>query len=144
MRSLRLARLAAKAELLRLRQLLRRQAIRGLFALAAAVFLFAALACLHVAAALALAARMTPVQAVLILAAVDAVIAIVLLAVAARDRPGAVEREALAVRKAAVEQTVEAALVAAFVARLRRIRSLRDMFDVVAAAFAGWVFGARR
>ena len=78
MRSVTFARIAAQAELLRLRHLVRRQAMRVVFAVVAATFLLAALIGLHVACALLLAEYLSPVQASLIVAGVDLVVAIVL------------------------------------------------------------------
>ncbi len=107
MRSVTLARVAAQAELLRLRRLARRQAMRAAFASVAVVFLVAALVGGHVAAAMALTTYVQPIYAVLILAAVDLVIAVILLLVAARNTPDQIEREALQVRLAAQEPGIE-------------------------------------
>ena len=144
MRSLRLARIAARAELLRLRHFLRRHAIRAMLGAAAFLFLLAALAGLHVAAVLALADRVTLIGAVLIVAGVDGLLAIVLAVFAARDAPGAVELEALQVRRAAVDEAVETAVLTALLGRLLRVRSLRGLVDIVAALLAGWAAGTRR
>jgi hypothetical protein len=143
-RSLQLARIAAQAEFLRLRQLLRRQATRAAFGLAAAVFLLAALTGVHVAGAMALAERFTPVQAVLIVAGIDAAIAIVLAVFAARDVPSPVELEALRLRRTAVDQAVDTELLAALFGRLRRVRSVRGLFDLLVTALAAWLLGIRR
>jgi hypothetical protein len=143
-RSLRLARIAAKAELLRLRHMLRRQAIRAALAGAAVVFLLASVAGAHVAGVLALAERVTLVDAVLIVAGIDVVIAIVFAALAARDVPGSVERAALRLRRTAVEQAVDTAVLSSLLARLERARSAREVFAIVAAAVVAWLLGARR
>jgi uncharacterized membrane protein (DUF485 family) len=142
-RGLRLARIAAQAELLRLRALLRRQATRVAFAVVAGFFLLAALVGAHVAGAMALAEHVTPIQAALIVAGIDLLIAIILAAIAARDTPGAVEREALALRREAVDQAIETAMVASLLRRLLRARSWRDLTDVAATALAAWVVGNR-
>jgi len=144
MRSLSLARIAAQAELLRLRHLLRRQAVRVVLGAAAALFLLATLAGLHVAGALALAEHVTTIQAVLIVAAVDAVLAIALGLLAARDAPSAVEREALQVRRAATDQLVETVVLTALLRRLVQVRSFREFLSLVATAVAAWVAGSRR
>lgn len=143
MRAIRLARVAAQAEALRLRHLLRRQVTRVALAAVAAVFALGALIALHIAGAMALAEHISVIQSVLVVAGADAVVAIVLLAVAARDVPGAVEREALQLRRTAVAQAMDAVVLATIFAGLRRVRSLRDLYGVVASALAAWIVGAR-
>lgn len=140
---LRLARIAARAEYFRLRALGRRQAGRVLLAALAALFLFAAVAGGHVAGVMALAAYVTPIQAVVIVAGVDLLLAIMLAALAARDVPGEVEREALALRRAAIEEAVETVALATLFRRLLRARSWRDFSGIAAAALAAWVVGKR-
>jgi hypothetical protein len=120
-RTLELARVAARAELLYVRRLLRRQGMRATLALVAALFLLAALAALHVAAALALRAVVTPLQAVLIVCAADTAIGLVLALLAARDRPGAAEREAVALRDEACAAVARTAANAALIASLLRL-----------------------
>ncbi len=144
MRAIRLARVAAQAEALRLRQLLRRQVTLVALAAFAGVFALGALIALHIAGAGALAEHISVIQSVLVVAGADAVVAIVLLAVAARDVPGAVEREALQLRRTAVAQAMDAVVLATIFAGLRRVRSLRDLYGVVASALAAWIVGARR
>jgi hypothetical protein len=143
-RSYRLARVAAQAEILRVRHLLRRQVIRAALAAGAVVFVLAALVGLHVAAVMALEERVTPIEAVAIVAAADAVIAIVLAILAARDVPGLAEQEALRVRRLAVEEAVETAVVIALLRRLLRVRSFADFRDVVVATLAAWMVGGKR
>ncbi len=110
----------------------------------ASLFALAALGALHVAGGMALAEYVTTIHAVLIVAGIDAVVAFVLLAVAARDVPGAVEREALRLRRDAIDQALEAVVLTTVLSSLRRVRSLRELYGVVAAALAGWVVGGRR
>jgi membrane protein implicated in regulation of membrane protease activity len=141
-RGFHLARVAAKAELLRLKSLLRRQAMRIVLAIVAGVFLVSMLAWLHVAAAIALTGWVKPVWSVLIVAAADAVIAIILLVLAARNAPGRVEREALQVRRDAVHNAIETVMLASLVARLGRVRSFRDLLALVITA-GGTVFATR-
>ena len=144
MRGLRLARIAAQAELLRLRCLLRRQAIRALLAVVATVFLLGALAGAHVAAVLALMQRYTALTSVLIVVGVDLAIAVVLGLFAAGNGPGRAEREALRVRRVATEQAVEAVAVAGLIAGVRRVRSVRELFGFLVAAAVAVLFGSRR
>jgi arginine exporter protein ArgO len=143
MRTLELPRIAARAEGFRLRALLRRQAIRALLGFIAAMFLLVALAAANVAGAMALAERMPPIEAVLIMAGIDVLVAIVLAALAARDVPSDVEREALAVRRAAVNQAIETVVVASLIRRLFRARSMREVSDVASTVVASWMVGKR-
>ncbi len=124
--------------------MLRRQAVRAVLAVLAVVFVLAALACVHVAGIVALADHVTPIQALLIVAGIDVVIALILAAFAARDVPGRVEREALQVRITAVEEAVEAVVVVSLLRRLVRARSLRELVEVATATGVTWYMGKRR
>jgi hypothetical protein len=143
-RSLSLGRIAAQAELLRLRHMARRQMARAVLGAAALVFALAALAALHVAGAFELRKYVTTVEAVLIVAGIDAVIAIILGIAAARDVPGEIERQALQVRQTATEHMIETVALAALLRQILRVRSWREFAAVVAAALSAWVVGARR
>jgi uncharacterized membrane protein YhaH (DUF805 family) len=105
MRTLRLARVAAEAEALRLHARAERVAFRIAMALVGMIFLAGALVCLHVAAWywLRLSAGWGQPGTAAAMAAADLVIAIVLGVIAARSRPSRVEQEALAVRQHAME-----------------------------------------
>jgi hypothetical protein len=103
MRSLRLARIAAEAEGLRLRQRAKRTAVRLAFGVVALVFLAGALAFAHIAAWFWLRLDWEARHASLILAGADLVLAVFLALLAARSSPGRVEREALAVRQRAID-----------------------------------------
>lgn len=98
MRSLHLARIAAEAEQLRLRRMTRRTARRVFLVVFAVFFLLAALGVGHLAIWLALQPTLTPLQAMLAVGAGDLVIALVLIGLASRSSPDAVEREARRVR----------------------------------------------
>lgn len=102
MRTLELAKVAAAAETLRLRRIVRRQALRAVFGAVAAVFALAALVVLHVVAWQALLLLVSPIQATLIVLAVDVAIAIALGVMAMRDVPDAVEQEAKQIRTQAL------------------------------------------
>lgn len=145
MRSLQLARIAAQAEGLRWRGLLRRQAIRVALGVVAAVFALACLAALHVAAAIALLHQQVPLlYAVLIVAAVDLVIALVLALLAARDVPGPVEREAVQVREAARKQVLEAAALTTLAGPALRLLGARKFYGLALAALTARYLGGRR
>lgn len=122
MRLVRLGRIAAQAEILRLRRLVRRQIRRGIYGAVAGVFALGLLAWLHIALALWLASLMAPPFAALIVAGVDLVIVAIFGLLAASDTPDRIEREALVVRDEARAQMTEAAVMSVVVIPiLRRI-----------------------
>jgi hypothetical protein len=120
MRLVRLAKVAAAAEKLRLRRLVRRQLLRAVYGGVAVVFALALLASLHVAGGIALASWVGPAWAALIVAGVDLVIAAVFGVIAAGNEPDAVEREAMLVSQEARAQMAETAVMATMVAPLAR------------------------
>ncbi|HUN38793.1 MAG TPA: hypothetical protein VMU81_00740 [Acetobacteraceae bacterium] len=105
MRTLRLARIAAEAEGLRLRRQAQRMVVRAVIACIALVLLLWGLALAHVAAwfAIRVNGNVAPWATALIMAGGDAVIALFLLLITARSSPGQVEQEALEVRRRALE-----------------------------------------
>ena len=103
MRPLRLARIAAEAEGVRLRHRAQRTAVRVAFAMIALVFLAGTLAFLHVAGWFWLRLSWERQYAALILAGADFVLALLLALLAMRSSPDQVELEALAVRQRALE-----------------------------------------
>ncbi|MCW3473030.1 hypothetical protein [Limobrevibacterium gyesilva] len=109
---------------MRLRLLARRMGYRAVVAGACLMFAAAALAMVHVAIVLALASQLGLVQATLILAAADLLIAALLALLAARDHPGPAEREAALLRESAWrglrQQVVLAGLVTTLTNLLRR------------------------
>jgi hypothetical protein len=119
-------RAAAEAETLRLRAMARRMASRAVLAVVAILFMLAALVLVHVAAVLALAGHMDLLQAVLIVLALDLVVAVVLGLLAAHSAPSAAEREALVLRREAwrnLRQDFMLASVVSILVRLLRRRS---------------------
>ena len=142
MRVVRLARLAAQAEVLRLRRFARRQATRAALGATAAVFLLLCLAWLHVAGYFALLRTgILPLWASLVVAGVDVVIGLFFVVLALRDSPGPVEREALQVRRTAQAQIAEAAAMTAVVGPLLRSLGLRRITAVAVAALIARFFG---
>jgi hypothetical protein len=99
MRVIRLLEAAARAELLRLTAFGQRVAMRIVWAVVALVLAAAALACLHVAVVARLLESMTLIQASLVMAAVDAVLAVILAVLAMRGGQSRAERDALALRR---------------------------------------------
>jgi hypothetical protein len=103
MRTLRLARIAAEAEGVRLRQRARRTAIQAACAIVAMAFLVGAVVFAHIAAWFWLRLDWESRHAALIVAGADLVLAVVLALLAARSSPGRIELEALAVRRQALD-----------------------------------------
>ena len=95
--------IAAEAELLRLRFLMRRQARRGVFGAVAALFGVGVLALAEVTAWQALRLAVQPIAATLILLGINLAIAAVFGVLAARSAPSHTEREALRVRREALD-----------------------------------------
>lgn len=128
MRLVRLGKIAAQAEVLRLRRLVRRQIRRGIYGAVAGVFGLGLLAWLHIALALWLASMMAPPWAALIVAGVDLVILGGFGLLALSNTPDRIEREALVVRDEARAQMAEAAVVSVVVTPVLR----RVGLDVIA------------
>jgi uncharacterized membrane protein (DUF485 family) len=105
MNPVRLARVAAEAEMLRLRAMAGRYVRRIVFAVVALLFLLAVLIFVHIIAwyALNVSANLGFYSACLIVGGVDLLIGVVLLALASRSAPSSAEREAYAVRQRAIE-----------------------------------------
>ena len=103
MRSINLLKIAAEAELLRLRAMLARQARRAVFGGVAVIFVLAVLALAEMAGWQALRLKVEPIAATLILLGINLVIATAFGVLAARSAPGPTEREALRVRRQALE-----------------------------------------
>ena len=102
MRAVELAKVAANAEALRLRELASRQSMRAAYGAIAAVFGIGVLVLVHVVAYNILVKYVSPVVASLILLAFDLVVAGACGLKALKSVPGAVETEALAIRKQAL------------------------------------------
>ena len=103
MRSINLLRIAAEAELLRLRAMMARQGRRAAFGAIALVFGMAVLALAEIAGWQGLRLLVQPIPATLILLGINLVIAAVFGVLALRSVPGHTEREALQVRRQALE-----------------------------------------
>jgi hypothetical protein len=116
MRTVELAKVAAAAEALRLRRIARRQGIRVAFGAGAGLFGTIALLVLHVVGWHALQPMLTPLQASLVVLAVDVVLAAVFGFMASRDVPDAVEAEAKAIREQAVIELKQSLTVMGMVA----------------------------
>jgi hypothetical protein len=112
MRTLRLARVAAEAEGLRIRLMLQRTVRQAVLGIVALVLLILALGFAHIAIwyALRLGAGWTPPVTGAVMCGGDLVLAGILGAFAARSRPGTAEREALTVRRHALTTATGSAL----------------------------------
>ncbi len=106
MRTARLLRIAAEAEVLRLRRLARRNVIRAVVAAVAGVFFFGALCWFEVATYFWVHLNLGRISSTLIVVGGNLLVALLLLAIAglAWGRPGRVEIEALEVRERAQQQ----------------------------------------
>ena len=104
MRAWRLARVALEAETLRLSLRAKRTAIRIAVGYLAVAVLFCALCFAHLAAWFWPRDRLPPVETAGVFAAADLVLAAGLAWFALHSRPNAVERDALAVRRRALDE----------------------------------------
>ena len=103
MRAVELAKVAANAEALRLRELASRQSRRAIYGVVAAVFGIGVLVLLHVVAYNMMVPNVSPLVASLVLLAFDLIVAAVCGLKALKSVPGPVELEALAIRKQALQ-----------------------------------------
>jgi len=103
-KTLELAKLAGRAEMLRWRLVARRTAMRATLLLAGTLFLVAALVLLHALALAALAPHLGDMGAAAAVLAFDLVAALILIAAGLRLGPGTAEREAAMVREIATAE----------------------------------------
>jgi len=143
-----LARAAASAEVLRIKRLVRRQAFRAVYGLVAAVFALGALILLHVVGYTAMVPALTPLEASLVLLAIDVAIAAVLGTLAARGAPDPVEHEAKLVRDQAIAEMRESMAVGALVGPVGRLagRTLgrKHMYGLTLAALTARFLTGRK
>lgn len=121
MRPLRLARIAAEAEGLRLRHRIKRTVSRIIAGIIALVFLCGTLAFAHIAAWYWLRQAWQQQYVALTLGGADLLIALLLLVVASRSSPDQTELEALAVRQRALEGATASITVSAVVMQVLRL-----------------------
>ena len=120
MRSVNLLKIAAEAEVLRLRSMLARQARRAAFGASALIFSLIVLALAEIAGWQTLRLYVTGIVATLLLLGINLVLA-VLGAVAARSSPSRIEREALRVRREALDSAKGALSITAAFPLLRLV-----------------------
>ena len=133
MRAIRLVRVAAEAEKLRIKRLIRRMARRLAFAAVGAIFVLGVLVLLHLALWQYAVTLMQPIGASLSLAGLDAVIAVVLLALASRSGEDEIEVEAALLRDRAVDELKQSVAVVALLQPLARVFGKRTVFAVTLA-----------
>jgi len=143
MRAVELAKVAAAAEALRLRRMVRRQGMRAVYGAVAAVFAIAVLVSLHVVGYDLLASHLSPVVSALIVLVVDLVIAGIFGALAMRDSPDTVETEALEVRRQAVHEMRRAVTTMAVAGEVGSMILRRRAKAAVSSAPGGraWIVG---
>src|SRR5271165_6104150 len=105
MRPVRLARIAAEAEGVRLQRMMTRTVTRVIFAIIAVFFILGALVFAHIAAwyEVRVGLDQSYLATAGILGGADLLVAVVLGLLVSRSRPGRVEREAREVRRKAIE-----------------------------------------
>lgn len=121
MRTIDLGRTAAQAELLRIKRLIRRQAMRGVWGAVAAVFAIAVLVMIHVLAYVLLASVVAPVWAAVIVLAFDIVMAGIFGSIAASSKPDRIEAEARVVRDQALLEMRESVAISALLNPVGRV-----------------------
>jgi hypothetical protein len=124
-RSINLLKIAAEAELVRLRAWAARQGRRAAFGAAALVFALGVLTLAEVAGWQAFRLYVAPIYATLILLGINLVITVTFGLLAARSSPSHTEREALQVRRQAVEAARGSLVLTTVVPATRLLRSDR-------------------
>jgi hypothetical protein len=104
MRATSLIRVAAEAEVLRIRHLLKRQGMRAVLGLAGVVFILGVLVLANIAGWQVLRLYVSAISATLIMLGVNLLIAAIFGVLAARSSPSRTEREALEVRRRALQE----------------------------------------
>ena len=104
MRATNLTKVAAQAEVLRIQHMLKRQAVRAAFGLAALVFALGALVLANIASWQIMRIYVEPIYASLIMLGINLLVAIIFGLLAAISSPSQHEREALEVRRRALRE----------------------------------------
>ncbi len=103
MRVINLIKIAAESEVLRIQHMLKRQAMRVVFGLVTVLFGLAVLAVIETLVWQVLCSSMQPVYASLCLACINLVLSIAFGLMAMKSSPSRTEREALGVRRQAIQ-----------------------------------------
>jgi TRAP-type mannitol/chloroaromatic compound transport system permease large subunit len=120
-RTVRLLQVAAEAEILRLRYLMRRHGRRAAFGVLAAIFALSVLVILDVTGWQLLRLYVAAIYATLLLLGINLVIALVFGALAARSSVSSHEREALRIRQQALQEARGSLALAALVPITRSV-----------------------
>jgi len=136
MRTLKLARIAAEAEGLRLRRMARRRGIQVAEGVVAVTFLCFGLMAAHFAGFLALLKVVAPLAAALIVLGVDLLLTLVFGFLAMHSTPSRIEQEAFQVREQAKQQLAIATATATTWAPVARSLGLRHLSGLVIGALA--------
>jgi hypothetical protein len=126
MRAERLARVAAKAEVLRLKRIVRAQIVRAVLAMVAVLFALFGLVAVHLAAGIAIARSLGGVGASLIVFGADVVIALILVWAASRTPRDRLAYEAKEVRDRALGELRQTATLASIALTLSRMIGRAD------------------
>ena len=144
MRSLRLARIAAEAEGLRLRRLVRRMVIRAAMGAVASVFLLFALGAAHAAFYFALRPSLPDWGAALVVVGADVVIGGLFGLIAAKRGPGHVEREAQQVSRQARNELLTLAGTLSMAAPVARLFGKRGVAALSLGTLLSRILARRR
>jgi hypothetical protein len=115
MRTTNLIKVAAKAEILRIRQMLKRYGMRAALGLAAVVFILGVLVLANIAGWQVLRLYVSPISATLVMLGVNLLIAVIFGLLAARSSSSRTEREALALRERALQEAQNSLALGALV-----------------------------
>lgn len=144
MRVLRLAKVAAEAERIRLERLAKQIALRAAMGAVAATFGFLALLAVEVTIGFAFARIVAPLWAALIVCGINLIFALIFLGAAVRSPHDPVRVEARQVRDRALMQMRDAAAMTVLVAPLGRLLGKRNVYGLALTALATRIFAALR
>jgi hypothetical protein len=144
-RTTRLARLAAEAELLLIRREIKTVIRRAIYGMVAAVFALGALALLHLLgyAALRQYAQLPQVASAGIVLAVDVVIAVIFLLLANGAMPDPVAAEARLIRDQSLAQIKDTLTMAALLKPAGRLLGRKHIYGLVLAGLTARFLGQR-
>ena len=148
MRTVDLGRPAAQAEVLRIKRLVRRQAMRVVWGVVAAVFLVAVLVMVHAVVFAALTTALSPLLSTVVLGVIDLLLAVLFLVLALKGAPDTLEVEARAIRDQALSEMKESLAITALLSPFTRIavRSAgrKNIWGMVLAALTARFLSSNR
>lgn len=140
MHPFRLARVAAEAERLRIKRIIRHLVVRAILGAIAGVFALAALAWLHMIVWYALAYAIEPLPRSAVMVGIDLVILLIFALLAMRSPHDPIETEALEVRRAAVAHIRRNLSLAALAATVARAAGRNRAVGSALGSFAARLF----